>query len=532
MITDPTGLATFSSLTVNSADGSVTLSFAASVNGQTLSASSQNIAVGPARQIAIVTAPTNPANSAAPFFVQPVVQLLDVDGTALHQAGALITASRAAGSSTLGIAAGSSVSVTVATDANGRAAFHDLALTGAGVTTVQFAATGFVAATTAPITVLSSPTITPLTNAVQVGPLIANAGDLSYYTFQAPLGTVSFDVATFGGTGSTELYVRRGIIPTAGDFDCHVNTGGPSQICTISTDPTFQYYVVVKAVTALSASKVRADAYGPACTPKGNIAIGTQISGTLAIATACTVEPSQSMHDRYTLTVTHDEALSLQASSGLDADPIFVAYRLPGDQLNYLAAFGGAPASIGPLLLGAGTYDVLVGDYAATGVTRSYQLSFTPVSPNPSGCAPILPSSGPLSMTLTLTTADCAGTTAGTRSHRGWIVLSSGQTVTITMASAAFDPLLKVLSGLTTSAGTVLALDNNSGGGTTAQLTFTNNDPNSSGTFTIEFTSAVAAMVGDYTMTLNFSPPVYQSPRPPPRAGIALQRALAAPGTP
>jgi hypothetical protein len=128
-------------------------------------------------------------------------------------------------------------------------------------------------------------------------------------------------------------------------------------------------------------------------------AIGTRISGTLSAATACTVEPSQSMHDRYTLTVPTDEAFSLQANSNSDVNSIFVAFRLPGDQLNYLAAFGATPTFIGPLLLGPGTYDVLIGDYAATGVTRTYQFSFSPVFPNPSGCTAILPSSGPRQMT-------------------------------------------------------------------------------------------------------------------------------------
>lgn len=512
--TDATGRATFGDLVVAGADGGVTLTFAATVSGQALAATSQNIAVGPAQQVAIITPPGNPVRSTSPFFVQPAVQLLDASGQPLALAGVAVTAAVASGTPLLTVAPGGAGSVVAFTDATGQAHFHDLLLTGTGATTLQFSAPGFVAARTGTITVLGPPTTTVLDNAVQVGPLIAGAGDLAYYAFQPPAGTLSLDVATFGGSGNAELYVRRGTPPTSADFDCHASAAGPAQICTFPTSSAAVYDVIVRAASPLSATKIRANAYGPGCSPKATVAIGTRVTGTLSAATACTVEPSQSMHDRYTLTVPYDQAFSLLASSGSDLNPIFVAYRLPGDQLNYLAAFGATPTAIGPLLLGAGTYDIFIGDYAASGVTRSYQFAFTPIFPNPSGCTPILPSSGPLHVTLTLHTSDCAGTTAGTRSHRAWIVLSSGQTVTVTMQSTAFTPLIKMLRGLTTSAGSVLALGTGSGG-PTAQLTFTNNDPSSDGTFTIELTSALAAAVGDYTLTLSFGPPVYQSPRLP-----------------
>ena len=530
--TDATGLAAFASLAVNGVTGNVTLRFAATVNGQAVAVNSQAIAEVPANQLGITTAPTSSPNSALPIFTQPVVQLQDGAGVALQQAGVAVTVSKAAGAGTVGLLTGGVGSLTVNTDASGLAVFHDLVLTGAGATTLQFTATGFTTATTASLNVLGAPTVTPLVNSVQVGPLVVSAGGLSYYTFQTPAGTVSLDIATFGGSGNSELYIRRGLQPTTADFDCRANLVGPSQICTFSTNLTGQYFVAVRAATGLSGSTIRANGYGVNCAAKGAMAIGVQTNGILDAATGCTVEQKQTLHDRYTLTVPVDQALALTVNTNSNTNTAYVAFRLPGNQLTYWTPFSLTPATVSPLLLGAGTYDVLVGDAAFNGATRSYSVKFAAISPNPVGCKAVFPNSGPVTMTMLLSVSDCPGTTPGKFSHRATLILGTGQSVTVTMASAAFDPLVNVLSGSTIGAGAVLAFDDNSGGGTTARLTFTNNDATNDAVITLELTSALAAATGSYSLTLSFSPAYYQSLRPPPGITPALLRVPGAPGGP
>ena len=85
--------------------------------------------------MSITTQPSGSAEVAVPFDRQPVMQLLDLGGNNVNQAGVAVTASIETGGGTL---AGT---VTVATDANGVATFTDLALIGlTGDRTLRFAA--------------------------------------------------------------------------------------------------------------------------------------------------------------------------------------------------------------------------------------------------------------------------------------------------------------------------------------------------------------------------------------------------------
>jgi ribulose-5-phosphate 4-epimerase/fuculose-1-phosphate aldolase len=84
----------------------------------------------------LVTQPSETAQSGAAFARQPVVQLQDVNGNAVAQAGVGVTAAIATGGGTLGGTA------TINTDASGTATFTDLAISGTvGDRTLSFSAT-------------------------------------------------------------------------------------------------------------------------------------------------------------------------------------------------------------------------------------------------------------------------------------------------------------------------------------------------------------------------------------------------------
>ncbi|HKT60757.1 MAG TPA: Ig-like domain repeat protein [Gemmatimonadales bacterium] len=97
--------------------------------------------------LAIRSQPSGNAAPSQPFDHQPELQLRAADGSELHQAGVAIAAELGAGTGTLmGI-------TSVTTDADGRAAFTDLAIAGpAGNYTLRFTASGFTPIESATIT--------------------------------------------------------------------------------------------------------------------------------------------------------------------------------------------------------------------------------------------------------------------------------------------------------------------------------------------------------------------------------------------
>ena len=145
--TNASGVAGFTDLSITGAAGDRTLSFSsAGLTGATSGIIS--ITAGgssPATQLSISTQPSATAASGTPFGTQPSVQLRDAQGAAVSQSGVPITASVASGPATL------SGNLTVNTDANGRATFSGLTLSGtAGAHTLQFTSpglTGVVSAT-------------------------------------------------------------------------------------------------------------------------------------------------------------------------------------------------------------------------------------------------------------------------------------------------------------------------------------------------------------------------------------------------
>jgi hypothetical protein len=97
--------------------------------------------------LAIRTQPSSDAAPSQPFGQQPALALRAGDGSELHQAGIAIGAELASGSGAL---LGTTSAVT---DADGRAAFTDLAISGpAGSYTIRFTASGFGPVESGPIT--------------------------------------------------------------------------------------------------------------------------------------------------------------------------------------------------------------------------------------------------------------------------------------------------------------------------------------------------------------------------------------------
>ncbi len=90
-------------------------------------------------------------------------------------------------------------------------------------------------------------------------PAVATGGVSSNYTVTIPTGTTKLVVATSGGTGDADLYVRLGAAPTTTLYTCRPYLGGNAETCTIN-NPTAGsvYYVNVRAYTAYSGVNLKA----------------------------------------------------------------------------------------------------------------------------------------------------------------------------------------------------------------------------------------------------------------------------------
>ncbi len=90
-------------------------------------------------------------------------------------------------------------------------------------------------------------------------PAVATGGVSSNYSYTIPSGTTKLVVATSGGTGDADLYVRLGAVPTTATYTCRPYTGGNAETCTI-TNPTAGsvYYINVRAYAAYSGVNLKA----------------------------------------------------------------------------------------------------------------------------------------------------------------------------------------------------------------------------------------------------------------------------------
>ena len=107
---------------------------------------------GTASQLTLTVQPSSSAMSGVPFLVQPEVRVTDDAGNPVSQSGLLVAAQLAAASGSL------SGTLTYSTDANGRARFTDLGITGpAGSYTLQFSAPSLTAVLSNPVTIVPPP---------------------------------------------------------------------------------------------------------------------------------------------------------------------------------------------------------------------------------------------------------------------------------------------------------------------------------------------------------------------------------------
>lgn len=228
------------------------------------------------------------------------------------------------------------------------------------------------------------------------------------------------------------------------------------------------------------------------CLRFGTLAIGGSASGALAQGD-CEFDDG-SFLDLYNVTTTGALNHEIRMSSGnIDTflwlwEPDGSIVGLNDDSYETDAAI----RIIGPaesLVLGANSYEAQdAGTYTIT----------TSSGARPAGCVTNTFLRPGASFTEAIANTDCEAFEAGAGSWEDayYVFLDNGAGVTLTYASTAFDPYLRVYARTSS---TAVAADDNSGGGTTARLTVRNTSGQRD-YFIVVPTTRAAGGVGAYTM--------------------------------
>lgn len=128
-----------------------------------------------------------------------------------------------------------------------------------------------------PISITANVTeATPLDLGTSLGPLSGSAGELSYFLVSVPEGVFSLAIATDGGSGDVDLYVRYGEVPNVSEYDCRPFLVGSTERCVVSLPPAGTYYVMLRGFSSYSGAALSAGAGGPPF-PPSNLS-GTAVS--------------------------------------------------------------------------------------------------------------------------------------------------------------------------------------------------------------------------------------------------------------
>ncbi len=135
----------------------------------------------------------------------------------------------------------------------------------AGTYTVSLTVTddaGASASKTASVTVTSggggTPTGGALTSGVPVPNLAGATGAQLQYYIDVPAGATSLTIATAGGSGDADLYVRRGSAPTTAQYDYRPYLNGNTETVRITNPVAARYYVMINAYAGFSGATLTA----------------------------------------------------------------------------------------------------------------------------------------------------------------------------------------------------------------------------------------------------------------------------------
>lgn len=99
---------------------------------------------------------------------------------------------------------------------------------------------------------------TALQNGVAKTGLAGSAGTELSYTVVVAAGAKNLTIATSGGTGDADLYVKFGSAPTTSSYGCRPYQSGNAETCTFATTQAGTYYVKVRGYATFSGVSLKA----------------------------------------------------------------------------------------------------------------------------------------------------------------------------------------------------------------------------------------------------------------------------------
>jgi hypothetical protein len=255
--TDAAGQAT-AAWTLGGTPGANNNTVSAVVSGIGVAEFSASATAGAPARLSVLTQPSANAVSGVVLGQQPVIQLLDAGGNAATQSGVEVQVSIATGGGSL------SGTPSKLTDANGRASFTGLAITGSpGTRTLRFSATNFAAVTSAQIVLAAAPTVTTITadtpdpsrtgdpvtvrfsvssatgipsGSVQITDGSANCTG----TLSSGQGSCAITLATTGSRTLTATYAGGNGFGASSDTESHTVEAPPPPVLALATQPASQ----------------------------------------------------------------------------------------------------------------------------------------------------------------------------------------------------------------------------------------------------------------------------------------------------
>src|SRR6266853_323886 len=354
------GVATFADLTIDKAGAGYTL--VASGTGITNGTSAAfTITAATAGKLGITTQPPTAAQSGVPLSQAPVLQIRDANGNPVSQAGVAVTASATP-------SAGSLASATATSDANGRATFTGLALSGpVGSYTLSFAASGLAPVTSNAITLSAGPAsgvaiVTQPSPAAQSGVAFAQQPVVQLRDGAGnPVSQVGVTVTATRATGTGTL---------GGTVTAVTNASGVASFADLSISGTAGNYTLSFSATGLTAA-----VSGPITLSAGaatHLTLTTQPSTTAQSGVAFAQQPVLQLRDgagnpvsqagvSVTATIaTGTGTLGGTATVATTASGVasFADLSISATAGSYTLSFGApglTPAVSGPITIGAGT---------------------------------------------------------------------------------------------------------------------------------------------------------------------------------
>ena len=374
--TDASGVATFTDLSIAGTVGNRTLSFAAT--GLTGATSNTIIlTAGAPAQLAIVTQPSATAQNGATFDQQPVIQLQDIGGNPVAQAGITVTVAIASGGTLGG-------TTTAMTDPNGQATFTNLSITGTiGDYTLTFSASGLTNATSdtiaiiagapAQLGIVTQPSATAQAGVAFAQQPVIEVQDASGNAVTQAGMVVTAAIASGGGTLGGILTATTGVSGQATFTDLSIGgtvgdrtlsfasgglTGATSGTITLTAGPAAALAFSVQPSDAVASAPIApaievgiVDAYGNAvtgATGSVTVAIGANPSGgTLSGTTTVTAASGVATFSDLSINLV-GTGYTLAASSGALTGATSAAFNVTHGPLHHflVEAAGGGPIGI------------------------------------------------------------------------------------------------------------------------------------------------------------------------------------------